>query len=87
MVKEEDFLKLCPPQFFQHMLDFKDDISIKMGRPVGNVSVSEMTDGQPIKFMSAYKNTVTKELETLWSFDMWHESFYQLAKDAVERGA
>jgi len=72
-------------EFFQHMLDFKDDISIKMGRPFGNISVSQMTDGQPIKFMSAYKNPVTKELENLWSFDMWHESFYQLAKDALER--
>ena len=69
------------------MLDFQDDISIKMGRPVGNVSVSQMTDGQPIKFMSAYKNPVTGKLETLWSFDMLHESFYQFAKDAMEQGA
>lgn len=69
------------------MLDFNDDISIKMGRPVGNVSVSQMTDGQPIKFMSAYKNPATEKLETIWSFDLWHESFYQLAKDAKELGA
>ncbi|CAJ1952402.1 unnamed protein product [Cylindrotheca closterium] len=74
-------------EFFQHMLDFNDDIHINMSRPVGNVSVSQMTDGQPIKCMSAYNNPATRELETLWSFDMWHESFYQLAKDAQERGA
>jgi len=67
------------------MLDFKDDISIKMGRAIGNVSVSQMTDGQAIKFMSAYKNPVTEELEYLWSFDIWHESFYQFAKAALER--
>ena len=75
----------CSVQFFQHMLDFKDDISIKMTRPVGNVSVSQITDGQPIKFMSMYNNPVTNELETLWSFDLWHESFYEFAKDAIQR--
>lgn len=67
------------------MLDFKDDISIKMGGPVGNVSISRMTDGQAIKFMSGYRNPLTEQLEMLWSFEIWHESFYQFARAASER--
>eukprot|EP00980_Cylindrotheca_fusiformis_P013528 scaffold3450_cov114-Cylindrotheca_fusiformis.AAC.33 len=68
------------------MLDFKDDISIKMGRPLGSFSVSQITDGQPIKFMSAYRGQSRNDLEYLWSFDIWHESFFPLASQAHRRG-
>lgn len=74
-------------KFYQHMLDFKDDIRIKMGRAVGNVSVSRITDGQPIKFMSAYQDQNTKDLEYLWSFDIWHESFFPFAELAHNQGS
>lgn len=60
------------------MLDFKDDIRIKVGKAGGGFSVAHITDGQPIKFMSAYRGKNSEDLEYLWSFDIWHESFFKV---------
>jgi len=71
-------------EFYQHLLLFGDSLAIDMGRPIGQVHLAPITDGQPIKFMSAHKDPVTGELEELWSFDIWHESLYPYAKAAEE---
>jgi hypothetical protein len=54
-----------------------------MGRPIGKVGLAQATDGQHIKFMSAHQNPQTKELDTLWSFDIWHESLFPYAELAL----
>jgi hypothetical protein len=67
-------------EFYQHLLDFKEDLAIDMGRPIGKVGLARVTDGQPIKFMSAHRDTETGELDTLWSFDIWHASLFPYAE-------
>ena len=56
-----------------------------MGNGIGNLGLAKMTDGQPIKLMSAYQDPMTKELETLWSFDIWEESFFRYAEVALNK--
>jgi hypothetical protein len=70
-------------EFYQHLLDFGDELAIDMGRPIGQVGLSRATDGQPIKCMSAHQDPVTRELNSLWSFDIWHESLYSYAENAL----
>jgi len=71
--------------FYQHLLIFHEEqFALDMGRPIGKVPLSPITDGQPIKFMSAHKNPVSGVLDSLWSFDIWHESMYPIAKNAEE---
>ena len=74
-------------EFYQHLLVFGDSLALDMGRPIGQVNLAPITDGQPIKFVSAHRDAVTGELEELWSFDIWHESLYpyaHAAEDAAE---
>jgi len=70
-------------EFYQHLLDFKEELAIDMGYPIGKVGLAQATDGQPIKIMSAHRNPETNDLDTLWSFDVWHESLYPFAELAV----
>jgi hypothetical protein len=69
--------------FYQHLLRFDDSFALDMGR-MGQVDLAPITDGQPIKFMSAHKDTHTGKLDMLWSFDIWHESLYSYAQAAEE---
>ena len=71
-------------EFYQHLLLFGDSLAVDMGRVIGSVDLSPVTDGQPIKFMSAHKDSDTGELDVLWSFDIWHESLYALAQAAEQ---
>ena len=72
-------------EFYQHLLDFgTEGLAVDMGRPIGHVGLASITDGQPIKFMSAHQDPTTKELDSLWSFDIWHESLHPLAVQAYE---
>jgi hypothetical protein len=67
-------------EFYQHLLDFgPDGLAVDMGRLAGKVPLAPATDGQPIKIMAAHKDEEGHELDTLWSFDVWHESLYPLA--------
>ena len=71
-------------EFCQHLLDFGDDgLAVDMGHPIGKVGVSRAADGQPLKLMSAHKDPKTGELDTLWSFDIWHASLYPYAEAAL----
>jgi hypothetical protein len=70
-------------EFYQHLLDFQEDLAVDMGRPIGKVGLARVTDGQPIKFMSAHRDTKTGELDTLWSFDIWHASLFPYAELAL----
>jgi hypothetical protein len=72
-------------EFYQHLLVFDDSLAIDMGR-FGHVDLAPVTDGQPIKFMSAHKDSNTGELDMLWSFDIWHESLYSYAQAAEREG-
>jgi hypothetical protein len=70
-------------EFYQHLLIFhENELTLDMGKPIGKVSIPPSMDGQPLKFMSAHKDPETGDLDSLWSFDIWHESMYQLAKQA-----
>jgi Protein of unknown function (DUF1769) len=69
-------------EFYQHMLDFGEELAIDMGRPIGKVSLVQALDGQPIKVMAAQRNPDTNKLDFLWSFDIWHESLFSLAEFA-----
>lgn len=73
-------------EFYQHLLIFHEpEFALDMGRPIGKVPLSPITNGQPIKFMSAHKDPSTGILDSLWSFDIWHESMYPLAQKAQRR--
>jgi hypothetical protein len=70
-------------EFYQHLLDFgPEGLAVDVGRPVGKVGIAAMTNGQPLKVMSAWQCPQTRTLEPLWSFDIWHESLYQHAQAA-----
>lgn len=72
-------------EFYQHLMIFhEDEFVLDMGIPIGKVPLSPITDGQPIKFMSAHKHPVTGLLDSLWSFDIWHESMYPIAQKVME---
>lgn len=71
-------------EFYQHLVDFgAGGLAVDMGRPIGKVGLSHATDGQPLKFMSAHKDPTTGQLDTLWSFDIWHASLYPFAEKAL----
>jgi Protein of unknown function (DUF1769) len=70
-------------EFYQHLLDFGDELAVDMGRIGGKVGLGRITDGQPLKILAAYKEEVNHELDTLWSFDIWHESLYSFASKAL----
>lgn len=72
-------------EFFQHLLDFGDELAVDMGMVGGMVPLAQATDGQPLKIMAAYKSETGNELESLWSFDIFHESLYSYAKAAFGR--
>lgn len=72
-------------EFYQHLLDFGDELAVDMGRIGGMIPLAHAMDGQPLKIMAAYRNDKTKqELEPLWSFDIFHESLYSYAKRALD---
>ena len=70
-------------EFYQHLLDFGNELALDMGRPIGKVGLAQATNGQPLKFMSAYQDPSTRELDCLWSFDIWHESLFPYAELAL----
>jgi len=70
-------------EFYQHLLGFGEELAIEMGRPIGSVGLAHSTDGQPIKIMSAYKDN-SGELDSLWSFDIWHASLLPYAEVALK---
>ena len=72
-------------EFYQHLLLFTepDDIKLDLGRALGQAGLANPLNGQPIQFMAAHK--AEKNLEWLWSFDIWHQSLYGLAQQALEK--
>jgi hypothetical protein len=41
---------------------------------LGSVRLEEVLDGQPLQVMAAHGD------QPLWSFDIWHESLWEKAK-------
>lgn len=78
-------------EFYQHLLDFGDELAVDMGRIGGMVPLAQAMDGQPLKIMATYRSSETNhELDSLWSFDIFHESLYsyaEMALDGMEAGA
>jgi hypothetical protein len=70
-------------EFYQHLLDFGEEMAVDLGRVGGKVGLAQATDGQPLKILAAYRHPETNELDTLWSFDVWHESLYPYAEMAL----
>jgi hypothetical protein len=70
-------------EFYQHLLDFGEEMAVDLGRVGGKVGLAQATDGQPLKIMAAYQDHDSQELDTLWSFDIWHESLYPYAEMAI----
>ena len=79
-----DTSKIYTFEFYQHLLDFGDELAVDMGR-VGMVPMAQAMNGQPLKIMAAYRSdTIRHELESLWSFDIFHESLYSYAQMAFD---
>mmetsp|Transcript_23510 Transcript_23510/g.55353 ORF Transcript_23510/g.55353 Transcript_23510/m.55353 type:complete len:368 (-) Transcript_23510:1086-2189(-) len=69
-------------EFYQHILEFSQ-FAVDMGSIGGMIPLTPAMDGQPLKIMAAHrKNKKSKELESLWSFDIFHESLYRDAEMA-----
>jgi len=73
-------------EFYQHLLDFgPDGFALDMGWPLGKVGMAKVTNGQPLKIMSAWQCPTAKQrLEDLWSFEIWHESMFPYAQRVAE---
>lgn len=69
-------------EFYQHLLLFDKELAVDMGRPIGKVPLAPITDGQPLKFLASHKQA-DGSLDHLWSFDIWHKSLYEYAKQAL----
>ena len=69
-------------EFYQHLLMFGDSFALDMGSVIGKVNLAPCTNGQPLKFMAAAK-TDDGDLDYLWSFDIWHQSLFAYAQDAM----
>jgi hypothetical protein len=61
---------------------FGDSFALDMGSVIGKVNLAPCTNGQPLKFMAAAK-TDDGDLDYLWSFDIWHQSLFAYAQDAM----
>jgi Protein of unknown function (DUF1769) len=78
-----DTTKVYTFEFYQHLLDFGDELAVDMGAIGGKVGLSKATDGQPLKVLGAHRDPTNGELDSLWSFDLWHESLYPYAERAI----
>lgn len=69
-------------EFYQHLLLFGEDLAFDMGRTIGQISLPNALNGQPLKCMAAWNGgdgETSSALEPLWSFDIWHANLYPLA--------
>ena len=83
-----DTNKIYTFEFYQHLLDFGDELAVDMGRVGGMVPLAQAMDGQALKIMAAHRSSETgDELEPLWSFDIFHESLYSYAQMAFDRAS
>lgn len=80
-----DVSKVYTFEFYQHLLDFGDQLALDMGRIGGKFPIAQALDGQPLKIMGACRTgEENKALATLWSFDLFHESLYPYAELALK---
>lgn len=80
-----DVHKVYTFEFYQHLLDFGNELAVDMGRIGGMVPLANAMDGQPLKILAAYRSSeLEQELDPLWSFDIFHESLYSHAEKAID---
>jgi hypothetical protein len=64
--------KIYTFEFLQHLLNFRD-FSIELGSMLGQISLQQSLDGQPLQIMARYGEKEQK----IWAFDLWHESLVE----------
>jgi hypothetical protein len=69
-------------EFLQHLIDY-NDFSLDFGSIVGKMKLGGALKGQPCRFVAGVISKDGKErvptlrdMDCLWSFDLWHESLY-----------
>lgn len=75
-------------EFFQHLILF-DKFALDFPKPVGKHSLKKMLNGQPLRVLAMHQereqseevNDDKEKMNTLWSFDIWHETLYKDASD------
>ena len=65
-------------EFLQHLLDFHD-FSVELGSLMGQISLKDTLDGQPLQIMSRHVNG-----PRIWAFDVWHQC---LVEDSLRHDA
>ncbi|KAL7486831.1 hypothetical protein ACHAW6_012433 [Cyclotella cf. meneghiniana] len=77
-------------EFLQHLIDY-NDFSLDFGSIVGKMKLGGALKGQPCRFVAGVvpreaggvgeRNLTLRDLDCLWSFDLWHESLYLGKRD------
>eukprot|EP00956_Cyclotella_meneghiniana_P012366 scaffold17595_cov75-Cyclotella_meneghiniana.AAC.4 len=74
-------------EFLQHLIDY-NDFSLDFGSIVGKMKLGGALKGQPCRFVAGVtprsgerlanrqSSLTLRELDCLWSFDLWHESLH-----------
>ena len=73
-------------EFFQHLILF-DKFALDFPKP--GHSLKKMLNGQPLRVLAMHQereqsveeNDDKEKMNTLWSFDIWHENLYKDASD------
>ncbi|CAB9497488.1 expressed unknown protein [Seminavis robusta] len=63
-------------EFLQHLVNFQD-FSVELGNLLGSIPIAPIFAGAPIPIMAMVKEGEQK----LWSFDLWHQSLVEGAKE------
>ena len=64
-------------EFLQHLVNFQD-FSVELGSLLGSLPIAPILTGQPIPIMAMTKQGAEQKV---WSFDIWHESLVEGAKE------
>ena len=69
-------------EFLQHLIEY-NDFSLDFGTIVGKMKLGGALKGQPCRFVAGVvsrndeeKDLTLRDIDCLWSFDLWHESLY-----------
>jgi len=72
-------------EFLQHLIDF-ENFELGLGSLLGKFKLDTLLNGKCINIMAAHQRhpiegeIVNQSLDTLWSFDLWHETLLEAAR-------
>lgn len=76
-------------EFLQHLIDY-NDFSLDFGSIVGKMKLGGALKGQPCRFVAGVvsrdgmeRELTLRDMDCLWSFDLWHESLYVTRNGAL----